>query len=165
MEYAVAYLRLSKEDENKGEESGSISNQRKIIKAYCERTGLCLVHEFVDDDFSGGNFNRPGFQEMLRYLDEHREIGTLITKDLSRLGRDMSESSFYAERYFPEHDIHYLAIDDSYDSEKENLLAVDVVPDISVHDDAALVAALTAEVQPLVPGLNVSIAVDHFYCE
>ena len=123
MEYAVAYLRLSKEDENKGEESGSISNQRKIIKAYCERTGLCLVHEFVDDDFSGGNFNRPGFQEMLRYLDEHREIGTLITKDLSRLGRDMSESSFYAERYFPEHDIHYLAIDDSYDSEKENLLA------------------------------------------
>lgn len=52
-----------------------------------------------------------------------------------------------------------------YYSEKENLLAVDVVPDISVHDDAALVAALTAEVQPLVPGLNVSIAVDHFYCE
>ena len=52
-----------------------------------------------------------------------------------------------------------------YYSEKENLLAVDVVPDISVHDDAVLVAKLTAEVQPLVPGLNVYIAVDHFYCE
>ncbi len=122
MIYAVDYLRLSKEDAREGE-SGSISNQRKIIQNYCARNGITLVEEFVDDDYSGGNFNRPGFQNMIKYLKKHGHVGTVITKDLSRLGRDMSESSYYAERYFPEHNIHYLAIDDSFDSEKDNLLA------------------------------------------
>lgn len=120
--YGVNYLRLSKEDEREGE-SGSISNQRKIIQQYCQSHGITLVKEFVDDDYSGGNFNRPGFQEMIAYLNENPGVTTVITKDLSRLGRDMSESSFYAERYFPERGIHYLAIDDSFDSEKENMLA------------------------------------------
>ncbi len=120
--FGVDYLRLSKEDEREGE-SGSISNQRKIIQQYCQNHGITLVKEFVDDDYSGGNFNRPGFQDMIAYLSANPGVATVITKDLSRLGRDMSESSFYAERYFPEHGIHYLAIDDSFDSEKENMLA------------------------------------------
>lgn len=122
MIYGVDYLRLSKEDEREGE-SGSISNQRKIIQQYCASHGIMLVKEFVDDDYSGGNFNRPGFQAMITFLKANTDVRTVITKDLSRLGRDMSESSYYAERYFPEHNIHYLAIDDSFDSEKENMLA------------------------------------------
>lgn len=122
MTYAVDYLRLSKEDEREGE-SGSISNQRKIIQKYCSQHGIMLVKEFVDDDYSGGNFNRPDFQNMIAYLKANSHVRMVITKDLSRLGRDMSESSFYAERYFPENNIHYLAIDDSFDSEKDNMLA------------------------------------------
>ena len=120
--FGVDYLRLSKEDEREGE-SGSISNQRKIIQQYCQTHGITLVKEFVDDDYSGGNFNRPGFQDMIAFLGANSGVTTVLTKDLSRLGRDMSESSFYAERYFPERGIHYLAIDDSFDSEKENMLA------------------------------------------
>ena len=120
--FGVDYLRLSKEDEREGE-SGSISNQRKRIQQYCQSNGITLVKEFVDDDYSGGNFNRPGFQDMISYLESNPGVTTVITKDLSRLGRDMSESSYYAERYFPERGIHYLAIDDSFDSEKENMLA------------------------------------------
>ena len=122
MIYAVNYMRLSKEDEREGE-SGSISNQRKIIESYCAQHGITLVDEFVDDDYSGGNFNRPGFQKMICYLKTNSHVKTVITKDLSRLGRDMSESSYYAERYFPEHNIRYLAIDDSFDSETDNMLA------------------------------------------
>lgn len=120
--YGIDYLRLSKEDDKEGE-SGSISNQRRIIQQYCQAHGIVLLREFVDDDYSGGNFNRPGFREMIEYIGAGREIDVVITKDLSRLGRDMSESSYYAERYFPERGIRFLAIDDGFDSDKDNTLA------------------------------------------
>ena len=119
---AIDYLRLSKEDERDGE-SASITNQRRRIQQYCGQNSLILVKEFVDDDYSGGNFNRPGFQAMIAYLQAHPEVKIVITKDLSRLGRDMTETSYYAERYFPENNIRYLAIDDGFDSEKDNMLA------------------------------------------
>lgn len=120
---ACIYMRLSKEDGTEGE-SGSITNQRKILTDYCEKNNILVVKEFVDDDYSGGNFNRPGFQEMLRFLNDNKFINTVITKDLSRLGRDMAESSYYAERYFPEHKIRFIAIYDDFDSDKDdNMLA------------------------------------------
>lgn len=119
---AFIYLRLSNEDKRLGE-SGSISNQRKILENYCKAHNIVIANEFVDDDYSGGNFNRPGFQAMLKALDTDARVNMVITKDLSRLGRDMSESSYYAERYFPEHGIRYLAIYDNFDSEEENFLA------------------------------------------
>ena len=119
---AFIYLRLSNEDKRLGE-SGSITNQRKILENYCKAHEIVIANEFVDDDYSGGNFNRPGFQAMLKALDADAKVNTVITKDLSRLGRDMSESSYYAERYFPERGIRYLAIYDNFDSEEENFLA------------------------------------------
>lgn len=118
---AFAYLRLSREEAQKSE-SSSITNQRMIVNKYCEQNGIKLVREFVDDGYSGGNFDRPAFQKMMRELDKGN-ANTVITKDLSRLGRDMRESSYYAEQFFPEHGVRYIAIADSFDSEDENVMA------------------------------------------
>lgn len=117
---AVIYMRLSKDDRN--DESLSISNQRDIIAAYCLENNIRIVKEFVDDGWKGGNFDRPGFKDMITYL-KSASVDLVITKDLSRLGRDMTESSMYAERFFPEHGIRYLAISDNFDSFEDNLLA------------------------------------------
>ena len=68
-----------------------------------------MLREFVDDGYSGGNFDRPGFKAMLEHIEKEK-IGMVITKDLSRLGRDLTESSRYAEEYFPEHDVLYIAV-------------------------------------------------------
>ena len=118
---AFAYLRLSRE-ELQGSESGSITNQRMIITNYCRQNGITLVREFADDGWSGGNFDRPAFQEMMRQL-ESGSANTVITKDLSRLGRDMRESSYYAEQFFPENGIRYIAIADNFDTEHDNMMA------------------------------------------
>ena len=118
---AFAYLRLSNEEAREGE-SASIVNQRNIIRQYCAQNGIRLVQEFVDDGWSGGNFDRPAFQEMMRQL-ESGGAGMVITKDLSRLGRDMREASYYAEQFYPEHGIRYIAIGDHFDTEQENVMA------------------------------------------
>ena len=117
----ISYLRLSDEDINKGE-SESIINQRRFINDYCKRNGITLVGEFVDDGWSGGNFERPGFQDMMKELQKGK-ASIVITKDLSRLGRDMRESSYYAEQFFPEHGIRYIAINDNFDSNTDNVMA------------------------------------------
>lgn len=119
--FAFAYYRLSREEAQAGE-STSISNQKKIVEAYCEQNNIALLQSFVDDGWSGGNFERPGFQSMMRAL-ESGKANMVITKDLSRLGRDMRESSYYAEQFFPEHQIRYIAIADNFDSETENVMA------------------------------------------
>ena len=116
-----SYLRLSREEAQAGE-SSSITNQRRIIANYCEQNNITLLGEFVDDGWSGSNFERPGFQQMMRELDS-KTVNTIITKDLSRLGRDMREASYYAEQLFPERGIRYIAIADNFDSETENTLA------------------------------------------
>jgi len=118
---AFAYFRLSREEAQKGE-SSSITNQRMIVSNYCKQNGISLVREFADDGYSGGNFDRPAFQSMMREL-EKGIANTVITKDLSRLGRDMRESSYYAEQFFPEHGVRYIAIADNFDSENENIMA------------------------------------------
>lgn len=116
-----AYLRLSNE-EAQGGESSSITNQRMIVQNYCKQNSITLVREFVDDGYSGGNFDRPAFQEMMKQLQQGK-ANTVITKDLSRLGRDMREASYYAEQFFPEHGIHYIAISDNFDTDRENIMA------------------------------------------
>ena len=116
-----SYLRLSKEEAQRGE-STSIENQRLIVNDFCARNGIILVGEFVDDGYSGSNFKRPDFQSMLKQLSLCK-ANAVITKDLSRLGRDMVESSYYAEQYFPEHNIRYIAIHDNFDNEQENVMA------------------------------------------
>ena len=116
-----AYLRLSNE-EAQGGESSSITNQRMIVQNYCKQNNITLVREFVDDGYSGGNFNRPGFKEMLKQLEQGK-ANLVITKDLSRLGRDMREASYYAEQFFPERGIQYVAIADNFDTEHDNIMA------------------------------------------
>ena len=117
----VSYLRLSDEDIKNGE-SSSITNQRRIINDYCKQNDITLINEFIDDGWSGGNFERPGFQKMMRELEKGR-VNVVITKDLSRLGRDMRESSYYAEQFFPENMIRYIAISDNFDTEHDNVMA------------------------------------------
>ena len=119
--FAYAYYRLSREEAQKSE-STSISNQKKIVENYCKQHGITILKFFIDDGWSGGNFDRPGFQDMMRAL-ETRKVNVVITKDLSRLGRDMRESSYYAEQFFPENQIRYIAIADNFDSETENVMA------------------------------------------
>ena len=122
LKLADTYYRLSDEEKKYGNESESITNQREIVREYCQRNGIIIIKEFVDDGYSGGNFERPGFQAMLEHLATGK-ANTVITKDLSRLGRDMTESSYYAERFFPEHDIRYLAPGNDFDSMGDNLMA------------------------------------------
>ena len=108
------YIRLSREDgENK--ESESISNQRKILQRYVKENDLCFVKEYVDDGVSGTTFDRPGFNEMIQDI-ENRNINMVITKDLSRLGRDYIKTGFYIEDYFPKNNVRYIAITDGIDT-------------------------------------------------
>ena len=118
---AFAYLRLSNEEAAEGE-SSSIKNQRMIIQDYCDRNDIILARVFADDGWSGGNFDRPAFQEMIALLEQGK-ANIVITKDLSRLGRDMREASYYAEQYFPERNIRYLTVADNFDTEQENIMA------------------------------------------
>lgn len=115
------YLRLSKDDgDNK--ESQSISNQRKsiydFIKNYSEDKFI-VIDEYVDDGYSGTNFDRPDFQRLLKDI-EGKKIECIITKDLSRLGRDHILTGHYIENFFRENDIRYIAINDNIDSKKDD---------------------------------------------
>jgi len=112
---------LSREEANLGE-SSSITNQRSIVERYCRENNIALANEFVDDGYSGSNFDRPGFQQMLLEIEKHPEINMIITKDLSRLGRNMSESSYYAEQYFVEHKIRYITANGEFDSNKTDVM-------------------------------------------
>ena len=108
------YLRLSREDERLGE-SSSISNQRDLLLNYIKDNNLFLVGEYVDDGVSGTTFDRDGFKRMIKDC-ELKKINMIITKDTSRLGRDHIEFGYYVERYFPEHGIRYVAVNDGIDT-------------------------------------------------
>ena len=108
------YIRLSREDGDK-QESESIGNQRKILQRYVKENNLCLVKEYVDDGISGTTFDRPSFNELLQDI-ENQNINMVITKDLSRLGRDYIKTGFYIEDYFPKNNVRYVAITDGIDT-------------------------------------------------
>jgi site-specific DNA recombinase len=113
--YNVAlYLRLSREDESTGQ-SESINNQRDYLTKYVLEKNWNLVDVYIDDGFTGTNFNRPDFKRMIADI-EHKRINLVITKDLSRLGRDYIETGHYIERYFPERNIRYIALNDGIDT-------------------------------------------------
>ena len=112
------YLRLSREDEKLGE-SGSISTQRDLLLNYFRDNDLLFVDEYIDDGVSGTTFDRIGFNRMIKDC-ENKKINMIITKDTSRLGRDHIEFGYYVERYFPEHNIRYVAVNDGIDTFKNN---------------------------------------------
>ena len=110
------YLRLSRDDELKGE-SGSIGTQRDILTQYCKEQNLRIVDEYVDDGWSGPNFDRPSFQRMIDDIEDGK-INCVITKDLSRLGRNYILTGQYTDIYFPSKGVRYIAVSDGVDSEK-----------------------------------------------
>ena len=108
------YCRLSIED-GRDNESMSISNQKLMLKDYADKHGLYPCEYYVDDGYTGRNSNRPDFQRMLADIEKGR-IGTVITKDLSRLARNYLESGSYIEVFFPKYSVRYIAITDGVDS-------------------------------------------------
>ena len=117
---AAKYLRLSIEDGDKAE-SESIVNQSILIDSYMKSTSdITIVETFKDDGFSGTDFNRPGFQAMLKAI-ENKEINCIIVKDLSRFGREHIDVDRYIQKVFPQLGVRFIAINDNYDSETANI--------------------------------------------
>ena len=111
---AALYMRLSKDDDG-ASESASIATQRKMLNAYATENGFVVAGEYIDDGWSGTNFDRPDFKRMIADI-EAKKINMVITKDFSRLGRDYITAGQYTEMYFPEWGVRYIAINDGYDS-------------------------------------------------
>lgn len=116
---AGIYIRLSQEDKDKKYESDSesVTNQKEILRDYCLKNDFNLVDEYVDDGFSGTNFERPGFIRMIEDIKK-KKINLVIVKDLSRLGRDHVMTGYYIETFFPENKIRFISIVENYDSIK-----------------------------------------------
>ena len=119
--HAVAYYRLSK-DGRRGQESDSIANQRKLIAKYiAKHPNIHLVKEAKDDGYTGTNYDRPGFREVLDAI-ESGEANCVIVKDLSRLGREYIETGKYLEMIFPSKGVRFIAINDDVDSENSRAI-------------------------------------------
>ena len=116
------YCRLSRDD-GTDNDSNSIINQKKLLQKYAKEHGFGNTRNYVDDGYTGTNFNRPGFQKLLEDIDMGY-VSVVIVKDMSRLGRDYLQVGYYTDTYFPDRDIRFIAINDCVDSaDGENELA------------------------------------------
>lgn len=118
------YCRLSQDDGNVGD-SMSIQSQKAILEKYAREMGKVAYAFYVDDGYSGTNFQRPSFQRMIADIEDGK-IDTVITKDLSRLGRNYLESGAYIEVFFPQRHVRYIAVNDGVDSEQSG--GLDITP-------------------------------------
>ena len=125
------YCRLSRDDDLQGE-SNSIVNQKAILKKFADDQGFANTMYFVDDGYSGTNFNRPDWQRLNGMIDEG-QIGTIIVKDMSRLGRDYLQVGMYTEIVFPNNDIRFIAINNGVDS--INGTENDMTPFINIFNE------------------------------
>ena len=115
--YSTAlYMRLSRDDENFGD-SVSIETQRIVLHKFAQENGLIVYDEYVDDGWSGTNFERPAFQRMMDDI-EAGKVNCVVTKDLSRFGREHVMMDYYLEFVFPEKQIRYIAVTEGEDTEK-----------------------------------------------
>lgn len=108
------YCRLSRDDELQGD-SNSIKNQKAILQKYADDNGFGNIQFFVDDGYSGTNFDRPDWQRLMALVEEGG-VGTIIVKDMSRLGRDYLKVGYYTEVVFPGSDIRFIAVNNGIDS-------------------------------------------------
>ena len=129
---AALYIRLSREDEGDGP-SQSVSNQRALLEDYAKKRGIIVHDLYIDDGYSGTGFERPGFLRMLRDI-EAKLVNLVITKDLSRLGRDYILTGHYMERYFPEHGVRYISLLDGIDTGIESS-ANEITPFRAIMND------------------------------
>ena len=111
---AGLYCRLSKDDDQQGD-SISIATQRAILSAHCQEQGYEIYDVYIDDGFSGLNFDRPDFQRLISDI-KAGNVNLVLTKDLSRLGRDYIMTGYYSEIFFPTQGVRYIALNDNYDS-------------------------------------------------
>ena len=114
---AVIYIRLSEADEGKSyeSESESITNQRNLLMNFVKEKGFIFVGEYVDDGYSGTNFERPGFTKMIEDI-KNKMVNLVIVKDLSRLGRDHVITGYYIENFFPENNVRFISLQENYDN-------------------------------------------------
>lgn len=132
---ACGYFRLSREDGDKSE-SDSIKNQRILVRDYASKNGFTLIEEYVDDGFTGTNFNRPSFLRLWEDIKAER-INCVIVKDLSRLGRNYIEMGKYLTQWFPQFGVRIIAINDNYDSsDEQNTSNQIIVPFKNLINDA-----------------------------
>ena len=110
------YCRLSRDDGVDGD-SNSITNQKKLLAKYAKENGFDNTRYYVDDGYTGTNFNRPGFQKLVEDMDAGY-VTTVIVKDMSRLGREYLQVGNYTDHYFPDHDIRFIAVNDGIDSDE-----------------------------------------------
>ena len=116
------YCRLSRDD-GTDNDSNSIVNQKKLLQKYAKEHGFSNTRSYVDDGYTGTNFNRPGFQKLLEDI-EMGYVSVIIVKDMSRLGRDYLQVGYYTDTYFPDRNIRFIAVNDCVDSaDGENELA------------------------------------------
>ena len=114
----AVYIRLSREDGDK-EESDSVGNQKKLLTEYVSRKDELILYDvYIDDGFTGTNFNRPAFKRMIKDI-EAGKVNCVIVKDLSRFGRDYIDTGRYLEREFPELGVRFISITDGIDSMKQ----------------------------------------------
>ena len=133
MDYHVAlYIRLSKEDESEGP-SQSVQNQESLLREFVQQYHLNVYDTYIDDGWSGTSFDRPGFQRMISDI-EARRVNMVVTKDLSRLGRDYILTGHYMERYFPEHRVRYISLLDGIDTGVDST-ANDITPFRAIMND------------------------------
>lgn len=129
---AGLYIRLSKEDENQGL-SESVNNQKSLLDAFVKEQRLSVFATYIDDGWSGTNFDRPAFQRLLADI-EAKKVNLVITKDLSRLGRDYILTGHYMERYFPERQVRYISLLDGIDTGVESA-ANEITPFRAIMND------------------------------
>ena len=133
MDYHPAlYIRLSKEDENEGP-SESVTNQKSLLDEFVQKHCLSVYDVYIDDGWSGTNFDRPEFQRMIADI-EAKKVNMVITKDLSRLGRDYIMTGHYMERYFPEKRVRYISLLDGIDTGVDST-ANDITPFRAIMND------------------------------
>ena len=130
--HAALYIRLSKEDESEGP-SQSVQNQESLLREFVQQHRLNVYDTYVDDGWSGTNFDRPSFQRMIADI-EAKKVNMVITKDLSRLGRDYIMTGHYMERYFPEHRVRYISLLDGIDTGVDST-ANDITPFRAIMND------------------------------
>ena len=111
------YERLSRDDEQLGD-SNSIVNQKKMLETYCEQNGYTNIVHYTDDGYSGGSFDRPDWKRLIEDI-EAGKVGMVITKDMSRIGRNYLEVGYYTEIYFGQKNIRFIAIANGVDSENQ----------------------------------------------
>lgn len=130
--HAALYIRLSKEDETEGQ-SQSVQNQQSLLLEFVQQHQLSVYDTYIDDGWSGTNFDRPSFQRMIADI-EAKKVNLVITKDLSRLGRDYILTGHYMERYFPEHRVRYISLLDGIDTGVDST-ANDITPFRAIMND------------------------------